>query len=63
MKFNILQKVLIKLFFRNVNMQYKRPDKALWDLIDREKEKPEDEIRCDYIEAWEVAIREMDLVE
>ena len=28
---------------------------ALWILIDEENQKPEDEIRCDYIEAWEEA--------
>ena len=28
---------------------------ALWRLIDEENQKPEDEIRCDYIEAWEEA--------
>lgn len=27
----------------------------LWKLIDLENQKPEDEIRCDYIEAWEEA--------
>lgn len=28
------------------------PSDALWKLIDNEKQKPENEIRCDYIEAW-----------
>lgn len=28
---------------------------AIWDLIDEEKRKPEDEVRYDYIEAWEEA--------
>ena len=60
MKYNIFQRILICLFFKNVKTQYKRPDLALWDLIDKEKQKPENEIRCDYIEAWEVAIEEMD---
>lgn len=60
-KYNILQKLLIRLFFRNVKMQYKRPDLALWELIDNENQKPENEIRCVYIEAWEAAIEEMEL--
>ena len=32
-----------------------KPSDAIWELIDMEKQKPEDEIRCDYIEAWTVA--------
>lgn len=32
------------------------PTKALWKIIDEENQKPEDEIRCDYIEAWLEAI-------
>lgn len=31
------------------------PSTAIWMLIDEENQKPEDEIRCDYIEAWEEA--------
>lgn len=42
-------------------MQYKRPDLALWELIDNENQKPENEIRCVYIEALEAAIEEMEL--
>ena len=31
------------------------PSDAIWELIDRENQKPENEIRCDRIEAWEEA--------
>lgn len=34
-----------------------KPSDALWQLIDEEKKKPENEIRCDYIEAWEEAAK------
>lgn len=33
----------------------KSPVDAIWELIDEEKRKPENEIRCDVIEAWEEA--------
>lgn len=32
------------------------PCTALWRLIDEENQKLENEIRCDYIEAWEEAV-------
>lgn len=38
MKYNIFQRILICLFFKNVKTQHKRPDLALWDLIDKEKQ-------------------------
>lgn len=31
------------------------PSDAIWELIDRENQKPENEIRCDYIGALEEA--------
>lgn len=31
------------------------PSVALWELIDEENQKPKDEIRCNYIEAWQEA--------
>lgn len=31
------------------------PYVAIWELIDEENQKPEAEIRCDYIEAWQEA--------
>lgn len=31
------------------------PKDAIWMLIDEENQKPENEIRCDYIEAWKEA--------
>lgn len=31
------------------------PSTAIWELIDEENQKSEDEIRCDFIEAWEEA--------
>lgn len=33
------------------------PSAAIWMLIDEENQKEEDQIRCDYIEAWQEAAK------
>ena len=54
MKYNWFQKLLLKVFFKNVKVQYDKPSKALWKLIDNENKKHEP--NCCYIEAWLYAI-------